>query len=100
MSVDKSDYFLKVTDFIGLFNFEWYSQNKVGNVGILVLWRDRETSIHLVLFSGMDGVVSVDRDSMHGRVLLLVRGDRQTKDAFVPRAHYTIRHQLLPWRRY
>ena len=33
---------LKVVDFIGLFNFEWYSQNKVDNIGILVLWRDDE----------------------------------------------------------
>ena len=32
----------KVTDFIDLFNFEWHGQNKVGNIGILVLWRDRE----------------------------------------------------------
>ena len=27
----------KVADFIGLVNFEWHSQNKFGNVGILVL---------------------------------------------------------------
>ena len=32
----------KVVDFTGLFNFEWYGQNKVGNIAILVLWRDRE----------------------------------------------------------
>ena len=32
----------KVTDFIGLFNFEWYGQNENGNIAILVLWRDRE----------------------------------------------------------
>ena len=25
-------------DFIGLGNFEWYSENEVGNIGILVLW--------------------------------------------------------------
>ena len=29
----------QVTYFIGLFNFEWYSQNEVDNIGILVLWR-------------------------------------------------------------
>ena len=29
-------------DFIGLFSFEWHSRNKVGNIGIIVLWRDRE----------------------------------------------------------
>ena len=33
---------LKVTNFIGLFNFEWHRQNKVLNIAILVLWRDRE----------------------------------------------------------
>ena len=32
----------KVGDFIGLFNYEWHSQNTVGNIGILVLWIDRE----------------------------------------------------------
>ena len=32
----------KVTDFIGLFNFEWHGQNEVGNIAILVLWRERE----------------------------------------------------------
>ena len=32
----------KVADFIGLFNFEWHSQNDIGIIGILVLWRDRE----------------------------------------------------------
>ena len=26
--------------FIGLFNFEWHSQNEVGNIDILVFWRD------------------------------------------------------------
>ena len=29
-------------NFIGLFNFEWHSQNKASIIGILVLWRDRE----------------------------------------------------------
>ena len=32
----------KIADFIGLFNFEWLGQNKVGNFAILVLWTDRE----------------------------------------------------------
>ena len=32
----------RVGDFIGLFHFEWHFQNEVGNVAILVLWRDRE----------------------------------------------------------
>ena len=32
----------KVTDFIGLFNFEWYGYNGVGNIAILVLRRDHE----------------------------------------------------------
>ena len=27
----------KVSDSIGLFNFEWHDQNKVGNIAILVL---------------------------------------------------------------
>ena len=31
-----------VADFIGFINFEWYGQNKVGNIAILVLWRDHE----------------------------------------------------------
>ena len=35
----------EVSDFISLFNFEWHSQNKVGNIGILVLWRDRAISV-------------------------------------------------------
>ena len=30
----------KVSDFISPFNFEWHRQNKVGNIGIHVLWRD------------------------------------------------------------
>ena len=32
----------KIADFISLLNFEWHSQNKVGNIGILELWRDHE----------------------------------------------------------
>ena len=37
-------YFLpfKVADFIGLVIFECYDQCEVGNIGILVLWRNRE----------------------------------------------------------
>ena len=30
---------LKAADFICLFNFEWHSQNKVGNTGIRLLWK-------------------------------------------------------------
>ena len=29
-------------DFIGLFNSESHGQNEVGNIAILVLWRDRK----------------------------------------------------------
>ena len=32
----------KDEDFIGLFNFEWRDQNKVGNIAILVLLEYRE----------------------------------------------------------
>ena len=32
----------KTAGFIGLLNFEWHRQNEVGNVAILVLWRDLE----------------------------------------------------------
>ena len=32
----------EVADFIGLYNFEWHNQDEVGNIGILVLQRDRE----------------------------------------------------------
>ena len=31
-----------VTDFIGLLNFKWYRQNEIGNIDILVFWRDSE----------------------------------------------------------
>ena len=30
----------KVAEFFGLFNLEWHYQNEVGNIAILVLWRD------------------------------------------------------------
>ena len=33
---------LKVVDLIGLFNVEWHSQNEFGNIGILLLLRDRK----------------------------------------------------------
>ena len=39
MPVGQRDYF---SDFIDLFNFEWHGQNKVGDIAILVLWRDLE----------------------------------------------------------
>ena len=42
MSIGKGELPFKVTDLIGLFNFVWHSQNKVGNIAILVLWTDRE----------------------------------------------------------
>ena len=32
----------KVANFVSLFNFEWHRQNKVGNIGILVLQGDGE----------------------------------------------------------
>ena len=32
----------KVADFIGLVNFKWHSQNKVGNIVILILCRNGE----------------------------------------------------------
>ena len=41
MSVCKMIIF-KPADFIDLDNYEWYSQNKISIIGILVLWRDRE----------------------------------------------------------
>ena len=33
---------MQVADFISLFNFEWHGHNEVGNIAILVLWRERE----------------------------------------------------------
>ena len=33
-----------LADFICPFNFQWHDQNKVGNIAILVLWRNREKS--------------------------------------------------------
>ena len=38
MSDGKRDYLSRM-ETIGIFNFEWHSQNKVGNIAILVLWR-------------------------------------------------------------
>ena len=40
----------KVADFIGLFNFEWNGKNKVGNIAILVLWRDREKHYYIDVY--------------------------------------------------
>ena len=37
MSVGKKELPFNVEDFIGLFNSEWYGQNEVGNIAILVL---------------------------------------------------------------
>ena len=42
ISVSKVGLPFKVTDFIGCFNFEWHGLNEVGNIAILVLWRDHE----------------------------------------------------------
>ena len=42
MSVGKKGFIFKIADFICLCNFEWHGQNKVGNIAILVLLRDRE----------------------------------------------------------
>ena len=32
---------------LGIFNFEWHSQNKVGNIAILILWRVCENLLQL-----------------------------------------------------
>ena len=40
-----------VADFIGLFNCEWHGQNEVGNIAILVLWRDHEKLFKNMIFS-------------------------------------------------
>ena len=37
MSVCRRGVHSKVADFIGLVNSEWYNQNKVGNIDIIVL---------------------------------------------------------------
>ena len=42
MSVGKKGLTFKVADFICLCNLEWHFQNKVGNIAILALFRDRE----------------------------------------------------------
>ena len=42
MSVGKKGLPFKVADLIGLFNFEWHDQNKVGNIAILVLLGDHK----------------------------------------------------------
>ena len=35
----------KVADFIGLINFEWLSQNEIGNIDIVVFWRVCEKTL-------------------------------------------------------
>ena len=42
ISVYISALYLKVANFIGLVHFRWHSYNKVGNIGILLLWRASE----------------------------------------------------------
>ena len=42
MSVDIKGVHFKVADFTGLVNFEWQSQNEVGNIDIFVLFKDCE----------------------------------------------------------
>ena len=37
MLVGKKVLFFKVADYIGILNFEWQGQNKVGNIAILML---------------------------------------------------------------
>ena len=44
MSVHKRDYLSRLQTLLVFFNFEWHGQNEVGNIGILVLWRDCENS--------------------------------------------------------
>ena len=39
MSVGKRDYLSRLQTLLVFFNFERHSQNEVGNIGILVLWR-------------------------------------------------------------
>ena len=41
MSVGTMYYLISLQP-IGPFKFEWHGQNKVGNIAILVLWRDHE----------------------------------------------------------
>ena len=50
MSVDKRDNISRL-ETIGVFYFEWHGQNEVGNIAILVLWRDREKLYSLNLCS-------------------------------------------------
>ena len=100
MSVDKSDYLSRLQTLLVYLIVNGAAKTKSAKLSFLYFGEIMKYAIHPVLFSRVDGVVSVDRDSMHGRVFLLVRGDRQTEDAFLPSAHYTIRFQRLPWRRY
>ena len=46
----KRHYILKLQTLLVMLFFEWYSQNKVGNIGIFILWRDRENSIVLLSY--------------------------------------------------
>ena len=56
MPFGKRDYTARLQTLLLLFflNFEWHTQSKVGNIGILVLWRDRE-NLYLSLFSLLVG---------------------------------------------
>ena len=47
MSVGFIGLYFKVTDLTDLVKFEGHSQNEIGNVDILVMWRDRENFIHM-----------------------------------------------------
>ena len=60
-----------MADFIGLFNFEWYGQNKVGNIEILVLRRDHENSIYkqeMVIFELFISTFNRSRKMVERRV--------------------------------
>ena len=41
----ESTFDIKVADFIGLLIIEWCTQNKVGNINILVFWRDLKKTL-------------------------------------------------------
>ena len=49
MSFSKKALYFKFALFLGLFNFEWHHQNKVGNIGIRVLWKDPEILYCVIL---------------------------------------------------
>ena len=48
MSADKRDYLSKLQTLLAFCNFEWHGQNEVGNISILVLWRDGEKLYYLI----------------------------------------------------